>query len=304
MILSPLWLPATLLAALCQTWRTAMQQKLRGRLSVNAAGLVRFLYGAPTALVLLLGYWLVAGGTLPALTWRFLGFALLAGLCQILATNLLIMAFGYRNFAVGTAYSKTEAAQSALIALVALGENLHPLSWVGIGVGLCGVLVLSLAGRELTPRGLLAATVQPAALCGLGAGFLFGLTAVFIKLANQSLIGPDPILHAVYALFITNSMQTVIQGAYVAWREPAQLRAALTSWRSSSLVGVLSALGSAGWWTGFALAPVALVRSVGQVEMVFTLLFSRFYLNERPSRIEVAGALTIVAGVLLVVAGR
>ena len=45
-------------------------------------------------------------------------------------------------------------------------------------------------------------------------------------------------------------------------------------------VGTLSGLGSACWFTGFAIADVALVRAVGQVEIVFTLLFSRFYLKE------------------------
>ncbi|MBX6740523.1 MAG: EamA family transporter, partial [Acetobacteraceae bacterium] len=50
--------------------------------------------------------------------------------------------------------------------------------------------------------------------------------------------------------------------------------------------------------------PVALVRAVGQVEILFTLLFSRFYLREQPSRAEVAGALTVVFGVVLVLVGR
>jgi drug/metabolite transporter (DMT)-like permease len=43
---------------------------------------------------------------------------------------------------------------------------------------------------------------------------------------------------------------------------------------------------------------------VGQVEIIFTLLFSRFYLSERPSRAEIAGALTVVVGVVLVLLGR
>ena len=43
----PLWIAATLTAALFQTWRTAMQQRLRGHLSVNAAAVVRYLYGVP-----------------------------------------------------------------------------------------------------------------------------------------------------------------------------------------------------------------------------------------------------------------
>ena len=42
----PLWIPISISAALFQCWRTAMQQKLR-HLSVNGAGFVRYLYGAP-----------------------------------------------------------------------------------------------------------------------------------------------------------------------------------------------------------------------------------------------------------------
>jgi drug/metabolite transporter (DMT)-like permease len=84
------------------------------------------------------------------------------------------------------------------------------------------------------------------------------------------------------------------------WRDREQLLATLRLWRRAWLVGVLSACGSACWFTGFALAPVALVRTVGQVEMVFTLVFSRFYLRERPSRTDVLGLLLIVAGVTII----
>ena len=48
----PIWIAIAVSAALFQSWRTAMQQKLRGVLSVNGAGFVRYLYGMPTALVI------------------------------------------------------------------------------------------------------------------------------------------------------------------------------------------------------------------------------------------------------------
>ncbi len=299
----PVWIPVTVAAALFQCWRTAMQQKLRHLLSVNGAGFVRFLYGAPTALALFVGTLLITGLPVPVPNLAFLFHCAAGGLMQILATNLLIMSFGYRNFAVGTAYSKTETAQSAVVALIVLGEVLQPLAWIGICVGLAGVMTLSLAGRGLRPLELLRATVQPAALCGLSAGFLFALTAVFIKLANKALAGPSLFLRALLVLLVMNTLQTVMQGAFLLWREPAELRKAFTTWRSSSLVGTLSALGSACWFTAFALAEIALVRSVGQVEIVFTLLFSRFYLKETLKPGDVAGLLLVVCGVLLIVLG-
>lgn len=299
----PLWIPITVSAALFQCWRTAKQQKLRHLLSVNGAGFVRFLYGAPTALVLLTIALLLTDLPMPAPNPRFLLWCAAGGLCQIVGTNLLIMAFGYRNFAVGTAYSKTEAAQSAVVAWVLLREALRPLALVGIAIGLSGVMTLSLAGRGFKPRDLLAATVQPAALCGIGTGFLFSLTSVFIKLANQTVSSPNLFVRSLFVLLITNTLQTLMQGAWLAWREPQELRKAVTTWRSSALVGTLSACGSACWFTAFALTQVALVRSVGQVEIVFTLLFSRFYLKETLKPGDIAGLVLVVGGVLLIVLG-
>ena len=55
--------------------------------------------------------------------------------------------------------------------------------------------------------------------------------------------------------------------------------------------------------TGFALAPVALVRSVGQVEIVFTLAFGRWYLREPLKARDMAGVLLIVLSVVLVILG-
>ena len=40
-MLIPGWILATCSAALFQTWRTALQQRLRGQLSLNAAAVVR-----------------------------------------------------------------------------------------------------------------------------------------------------------------------------------------------------------------------------------------------------------------------
>ena len=297
----PLWIPITVSAALFQCWRTAMQQKLRHLLSVNGAGFVRYLYGAPTALALFVGALIVTGLPIPAPNLAFMFHCTAGGLLQILATNLLIMAFGYRNFAVGTAYSKTETAQSAIVALIVLHEVLRPLAWIGICLGLAGVMTLSLAGRGMRPAELARATVQPAALSGLGAGLLFAFTAVFIKLANQALNGPSLFVRALFVLVVTNTLQILMQGAFLAWREPRELRKAFTTWRSSSWVGMLSAMGSACWFTAFAIAPIGLVRSVGQVEIVFTLLFSRLYLKETLKPGDVTGLALVVAGVLLIV---
>jgi drug/metabolite transporter (DMT)-like permease len=283
----PVWVAATLAAALFQTWRTALQQRLRGQLSVNAAAVVRYLYGVPVGVLLVALYLAAFGGSLSAPSWDYLLFCALGGLGQIIGTNLLIMSFAQRGFAVGTAYAKTEAVQAAFIA---------------VSVG--GTLYLSLVGRVATWRDVAAASMQPAALYGLGAGLSFALCAIAIRAATQALDGPDLTLRALETLVVINVLQTLMQGSWLLATERQSIPDLFRTWRSSAQVGALSALGSACWFTGFAHAPVALVRALGQVEILFTLLFSRFFLRERMKRSDVIGALVVVSGVVLVLLGR
>ena len=303
MITSLIWLPASLIAGVFQAWRTAVQQRLRAELSVSGAGLVRYLYGAPIAVALAVGYFAAHRLAPPHVGVSFVAFAAMGGLAQIVGTNLLIAAFGYRNFVVGTAFSKTEAVQAALFAWLALGERLGRFVILGVGCGVAGVLVLSLAGRKLSARQIAESLVQPAALYGLSAGALFALTGVLVKRATIELGHPDAVAAAFATLAIVMLLQTVMHGVYVAWREPATLRRAAATWRTSSQVGVLAALGSACWFIGFATAPVALVRIVGQVEVVFTLGFARIYLHEATKRHEALGLLLVAIGVVLALSG-
>jgi drug/metabolite transporter (DMT)-like permease len=295
----PLWLAATLCAAVFNSWRTAVQQSVRTRLSVNGAGLVRYFYGLPVAIALLAAWCLIKEGPLPSFGLPMLGWALAGGLVQILGTNLLLLAFSYHNYVAGTAYSKTEAIQGAILSFVLLGERLSWISWAGIAVGVAGVLYLAGGGKRLK----LADVVQPAALCGLGAGLGYTMTSIFVKLATFEVHTADKILAALFVLAAAQAGQVLMQGTYVLLRERGEMTRVLRSWRSSSLVGLLASLGSAGWFTGFALAPVALVRTVGQVEVFFTLGFGRLYLRETVKRYEVIALFCVAGGVALALAG-
>ncbi|MGL5839568.1 MAG: EamA/RhaT family transporter [Sphingorhabdus sp.] len=294
-----IWLPATLLAALFQAWRTAVQQRVRAELSVNAAGLVRYLYGLPIGCLLLALYLGTSSGTMPTFGTKFIGLCALAGFAQIIGTNLLLMAFGYRNYVAGTAFAKTEAIQGAILAFLLLGETLSWLTLGGIAIGVAGVMIVAAGGERLR----FADIIQPAALCGLGAGFGFTMTSIFVKGATVELAIADKLLAALVVLVVVQTSQTLMQGGYVWWREREQIARVFATWRTSGQVGLLAALGSACWFAGFATAPVALVRAVGQVEVILTLGFSRFYLRETGKPGEAVGLLLVGIGVVLALVG-
>lgn len=300
----PLWLPATLLAGALQAWRTAVQRRMSRTLSVNAAGLVRYLYGLPVAIGMMLAYqFIVAPAAFPALGRWFVLFCAAGGLAQIVATNLLLMAFGERNFVVGTAYSKTEAVQSAVLSVVLLGDRLSLLTWLGIGFGVAGVMVLSGGGKRMAPMELIRALGQPAARYGIASGFVFALTTIAIRAATQEVATADHVRAALIVLAATVVLQTLMQGGYLFWRERDQVAKVFAEWRVAGQVGLMSSVASACWFTGFASAPVALVRIVGQVEVAFTMGFGHFYLGEKSTRSEIAGLLLVAIGVVLALAG-
>lgn len=294
-----IWLPATLLAAFFQSWRTAAQRRMREELSLNAAGLIRYLYGLPIAILLAAIWFGVHRTAPPSIDPSFVCLSLFAGLAQLIGTNLLLLSFGYRNYVVGTAFAKTEAIQGAVLSLVFLGETLHPISWLGIALGVVGVVTLSFDGASWRLRNL----AQPAVLCGLGAGFGFTVASLFVKFATRHLQAADAISAALTALVVIQTGQVLMQGSYVFWRERPECAKVLNTWRQSSQVGALAALGSACWFTGFASAPVALVRTVGQVEVAFTLGFSKFYLKERAARGDAQGLLLVGVGVAMALGG-
>ncbi len=141
-----MWIPITLLAATLQILRTSRQHELRSVLSANAAGFVRYLYGAPFAIAVAVATFGVAGHPIPSIPARFWPIVAAAGTAQILATVALLQAFRMRNFALGTVYSKTEVIQVAIVSALVLHEPLSRLGWVGAVVCTLGVALLASNG--------------------------------------------------------------------------------------------------------------------------------------------------------------
>ncbi len=299
-----LWIPITIGAALFQTIRTALQQKLKAQLSTNGANFVRYVYGAPLSILMLVLLLTLGNRVLPDWDWRFVAWAALGGMGQIIATSLLIYTFELRNFTVGTAYSKTETIQIALFGTLFLNAHLGWLAWVGIVICLVGVLVLSVKGDTKGLRSIVMGWTQKAALVGVAAGTFFSVAALGIRQAIETLPSGDFMIKAIFTLALMNTIQTVVMGAWLLAREPGEVGRVIKSWRTSSIVGFTSVMGSAGWALGFALQNPALVRALGQVELVFTFLASRYMLHERPSLGEFSGAILVVGGVVMVLLGR
>ena len=288
-----LWIPITLLAAFAQNLRSALQKHLTGRLSTSGASYVRFLDAVPVAALDLATLLLLDVGELPSPSPAFGLYALVGGVAQIVGTALLVHTFTLRNFAVGTAFSKTETVQAALFGFLLLGDVVSPSVAAGILISLAGVVALSL-GADRRLRDL--RTAVPGLLSGAG----FAVSAVCYRAASRSLEGESFVLQASFTLLCVSVLQTLLMGAWLRMREPGQLTRTLQAAPTAVLVGAAGMVGSAGWFTAMTLQPVAEVRARGQVELLFTLAASWLFFGERPSLRELAGVVAIAAGLLLV----
>ncbi len=299
-----LWIPITIFAAFMQNARSALQKHLKGRLTTLGAAYVRFLYAAPLAVVYVVALNVWGGKPLPTPNGLFLFYVVLGGVSQILFTALLMWLFSFRNFAVGTTFSKTEVVQVAILGFLLLGDSLSAAAVAAIVVSAAGVMVLSAGQTQMSAGSLLAGLTKKPTLIGLASGAFLGASVVFFRGAALSLRHDDFVMAAAFTLAVAVVIQTVIMGAWLAWKERQTLRDVFIHWRRALPVGVAGVLASIGWFTAFTLENGAYVRALGQVELIFTFAASIFFFRERTSRTEVIGIALVVAGIVLLLLGR
>lgn len=293
-----LWIPITLFAAFCQNLRSAVQKHLKGKLGSTGATFVRFGYGFPFACLYVAVLHIGFGFEFPEINAVFLIAGALGGLAQIFGTFLLVYLFSFRNFAVGTAYSKTEPIQAALFGFLLLGERISWVTGVCILIGIAGVIVISLARTSLSASVVRQSLMGRPALIGLGSAAMFGASAAAYRVASLSLEGTGVPMQAGFALAYATLFQTIVMIAWMIAREPEQLAASLAAWRVAIWAGATGVAGSIGWFTAMTLQNVAYVRALAQIELVFTFLASWLVFKETIARSEIAGCILIVLAVL------
>jgi drug/metabolite transporter (DMT)-like permease len=271
-------------------------------MGTTGATFVRFGFGLPFALLFVVGLNVFGGYEMPSPSPAFLGWAVAGGVAQIVATFLLIHLFSFRNFAVGTAYSRTEPAQAALFGLIFLGERASPGTLFAIAVSVIGVMLISVAQSSLGLRSLIASTVSRNALIGIASGTAFGIASVAYRAASLSLGGTNFMMQASVTLAFVITLQTAVMLAWMILRDREEIGRIARAWKVSLFTGLAGASASLGWFAALTLQHAAIVKSLAQIEMIFTFAASVFFFRERINRLEIVGCLLIVAGILVLLA--
>lgn len=274
-----------------QAWRNAFQKQLSKEVSVAGVTLARFLWASPLAAMYLGGLYQWQPVALPTLNHRFVLFIVGAAVAQIIATALMVKLFKLRNYAIGAGLAKSEAILAAILGVAFFSESLSLLGWAGVLLGAVAVFLLSGASwRQLS---------WPVLLLGISSGLSFALTSLWVRQASLALGLPFP--HgAAWVLLVVILLQTLILLSYLLWRERSTLLALWQRPRQTLLISISSCIGSIGWFTAMSLESVALVKTLGQVEVLFMLLISAFFFKEKLQRTDHGGLALIVLAAIAV----
>ena len=279
------WILFTLGAVVMQTVRNALQSKLSGAVDTSGVTLSRFILAPPIALVYLLILYSSSASQVPEFSGSFIAVILCASLLQIAATSLMVILFKQKNFAIGAGLAKSEALVAGVVGMLFFGSYLTPLGWAGIVIGAIAVFVLS-SGNRL--HGISVKTM----VIGLACGTCFALTSLLVREASH-MLNVQHTVAAAWVLLWVLCVQTISLSGYIALTKPFVFRQLTNAKKQVLAISTVSCLGSICWFTAMALQHVALVKTLGQLEVLLTLVLSHYWLKNAVTKREIAGLLLI-----------
>ena len=279
------WILFTLGAVVMQTVRNALQSKLSGAVNTSGVTLSRFILAPPIALVYLLILYSSSASQVPEFSGSFIAVILYASLLQIAATSLMVILFKQKNFAIGAGLAKSEALVAGVVGMLFFGSYLTPLGWAGIVIGGIAVFVLS-SGNRL--HGISVKTM----VIGFACGTCFALTSLLVREASH-MLNVQHTVAAAWVLLWVLCVQAITLSGYIALTKPNVFRQLTNAKKQVLAISTVSCLGSICWFTAMALQHVALVKTLGQLEVLLTLVLSHYWLKNAVTKREIAGLLLI-----------
>ena len=291
------WIIITICGAFFQNLRSSLQKKLNKNLSTVASTYVRFAFALPFA-TLLFFFNFHNLEIIPIILnqTNFLYFTILGSVFQIIFTFILLYLFKFSNFVVGTALSKTEVIQVAIFEYFLLKDKLNIFGVFGIIIATVGVIIISVKDLKLFFSNFFSKTT----LIGLTTGLFLALSVVYFRAAALSLENfSSNFEKAISTLFFGLVIQTFIITIYLFIFERSEFRKLYNNKFESCLAGFAGFMATMTWFYAFTLVQASFVRALGQVEIFFSYLSSKYFLKEKVTISEIVGILIFVSGVML-----
>ena len=289
------WIIFTISGAFFQNLRSSLQKKLNKDLSIVASTYVRFAFALPFAILIFFlnfGNFEIISKILKQTDFIYL--TIIASIFQILFTFTLLYLFNFSNFVVGTSLSKTEVVQVAIFEYFLLKDKLNVFGIFGIIIATIGVIIISVKDLKLFFSNFFSKTT----FIGLLTGLFLGLSVVFFRAAALSLEDfSSNFDKAIITLFFGLIIQTFLISVYLLVYERSEFRKFRNNKLESCLAGLTGFLATLSWFFAFTFIQASFVRALGQVEIFFSFVSSKYFFKEKITKIEIIGIIIFVFGV-------
>ena len=291
------WIIFTISGAFFQNLRSSLQKKLNKDLSTVASTYVRFAFALPFAILIFFlnfGNFEIISKILKQTDFIYL--TTIASIFQIIFTFTLLYLFNFSNFVVGTSLSKTEVVQVAIFEYFLLKDKLNVFGIFGIIIATVGVIIISIKDLKLFFSNFFSKTT----FIGLLTGLFLGLSVVFFRAAALSLEDfSSNFDKAIITLFFGLIIQTFLISVYLLVYERSEFRKFRNNKLESCLAGLTGFLATLSWFFAFTFIQASFVRALGQVEIFFSFVSSKYFFKEKITKIEIIGIIIFVFGVTM-----
>ena len=293
------WIVTSIMGAFFQNARSSIQKKLNTEMSLMASTYVRFAFSLPILLIVFFIYFGNFDYFIIAIqNSDFITYVILASVLQISFTLLFLYLLKFTNFLVGTALSKTEVIQIAFFEFIILKDYLNFYALLGIMISTIGVIIFST--KDL--KNIINSFFSKSTVVGLLCGTLLALSVVFYRGSMEFLDFTNKNFdRALLTLFAATIIQTSFITFYLLIFEITEFKKIKSNIKLSSLAGLFGFSATISWFYSFSLVQAALVRAVGQIELLFSYISSRFMFKEKIRYIEIFGIIIFIFGLVLVI---
>ena len=296
------WIIFTISGAFFQNLRSSLQKKLNKDLSTVASTYVRFAFALPFAILIFFlnfGNFEIISKILKQTDFIYL--TTIASIFQIIFTFTLLYLFNFSNFVVGTSLSKTEVVQVAIFEYFLLKDKLNVFGIFGIIIATVGVIIISIKDLKLFFSNFFSKTT----FIGLLTGLFLGLSVVFFRAAALSLEDfSSNFDKAIITLFFGLIIQTFLISIYLLVYERSEFRKFRNNKLESCLAGLTGFLATLSWFFAFTFIQASFVRALGQVEIIFSFVSSKYFFKEKITKMEIIGIIIFVFGVTMMLSTK
>ncbi|GEM_PF-1081082 len=287
-----MWVFFVIAATLLQTIRNGFKSELSTSVSAVGVTFARYIWSIPIVAlsILLICLFVEEGPYLPNL--EMIPYAILTGFFQIIATVAMVQLFQMENYAVGAGLAKSEAIAAAILGVLFFGSNLNAVGMAGVALGFIAVLIMSIQGVSSLPS---VKTLALGVFCGVG----YAISSLLMREAalRSGLMFP---LDATWVLFIALVFQFLGMAIYIRFKEPDTFRRLRARAKTTTYVSLTSTFGSLAWFSAMALMDVAITKTVGQIEVLFTLIYAHYVLKQKPTQRDIWGLILIGIAAVMV----